>query len=166
MRSITEQFTLEKGGYGMCYIRLTDAHFKVLSQGGNKRITIKVGPSDKVHLAMRPKTNLGHLLTVGTRSCKKLGIAVGDTFQATVAIDTSEYQFEFPEVFGEVLRTDLLANKAFENLTKGMQRSLLSYILAVTSEQKQIERSLKIADLLSQGITKRSEIQEYLKNKA
>lgn len=165
MSIVTDTFTLQKGGYGMCYIRLSDAHYKQLSAHNNKRVTIQVASSPKVHLAMRPKTNLGHLLTIGNKSCKKLGINADDTFMATVAIDTSEYQFEFPEVFGEVLRTDPIANKAWESLTKGSQRSLLSYILAVVSERKQIERSLKIADLLSQGITKRSDIQEYLKKK-
>ena len=84
---------------------------------------------------------------------KALDLELGSEVQAEVRIDNTKYQFEVPEAFAEVIRTDPEAASLFETLTPGGQRSILAAVAAVNNTDKQIERALKITDLLKQGIT-------------
>jgi len=80
-------------------------------------------------------------------------LAVGNVIDVEFTEDKTKYQFEEPIEFMEVLRTDPDAKNIFDKLTKGNQRGLIYLITQVKSTEKRIERSLKIADKLKQGIT-------------
>jgi uncharacterized protein YdeI (YjbR/CyaY-like superfamily) len=67
--------------------------------------------------------------------------------------DDSEFQFEMPEEFLEVLYQDPDADAVFQGLTDGNKRGLIYVITLVKSSEKRIERSLKVAEKLKIGVT-------------
>jgi hypothetical protein len=60
---------------------------------------------------------------------------------------------EMPKELKEVLNTDMEADKVFHSLTAGNQRSLIYLISQVKSSDKRIERALKMAEQIKNGIT-------------
>ena len=79
---------------------------------------------------------------------KKLGLKAGDSVSITFAPDETPYQFDMPAALEEVLNTDEAAHRAFHTLTEGNQRGLIQLIRQVKSEEKQVERALKMAENL------------------
>jgi uncharacterized protein YdeI (YjbR/CyaY-like superfamily) len=53
----------------------------------------------------------------------------------------------------EVLASDPEADRVFHSLTEGNQRGLMYLVTQVKSSDKRIDRALKIADKIKQGIT-------------
>lgn len=84
---------------------------------------------------------------------KQLHLTAGDRLDITLVPDETEYQFNMPEEFQEVLDTDPSAKMVFESLTDGNKRGLIHLVMMVKSSDKRIERALKIADRLKRGIT-------------
>jgi uncharacterized protein YdeI (YjbR/CyaY-like superfamily) len=74
---------------------------------------------------------------------------VNPTFEA----DTSEFHFEMPEEFAEILAQDPDADEVFQGLTDGNKRSLIYLLSLVKSTDKKIERGLLIALKLKLGVT-------------
>ena len=95
----------------------------------------------------------GYFVNIGATVCKKLKIKEGSTVTATFKADKTEYQFEMPEELNEVLNLDADANNIFHSLTEGNQRGLIYLVTQLKSSDKKIERALKIADRLKNGIT-------------
>ncbi len=95
----------------------------------------------------------GHFINIGLTICKKLKIKQGSKVSAVFSVDQTEYQFEMPEELQEVLGTDKEAKEIFHSLTKGNQRGLIYLVVRVKSSDKKIERALKIAERLKNGIT-------------
>ncbi len=58
-----------------------------------------------------------------------------------------------PEELEEVLNIDLDAHTKFHSLTAGNQRSLIYLVTQVKSSEKRIERALKIAEKIKNGVT-------------
>lgn len=146
--------TVKQQGKGWsCYLPLPENHIEALKTGGNKRVIIYLTPQYKVHAAILNRKNSGHFIMLSKKHMKALDLELGSEVQAEVRIDDTKYQFEVPEAFAEVIRTDPEAASLFEKLTPGAQRSILAAVAAVNNTDKQIERALKITDLLKQGIT-------------
>lgn len=141
-------------GKGWSYfLPLPEVHIDSLKENGNKRVIVWLNKEYKVHAAILYRKNYGHFIMLSKKHLKALDLDLGSKVEALVQIDDSKYQFEFPEVFQEVMRTDPEAFAIFEKLTPGGQRSILAIVAAVNNTDKQIDKSLKIADYLKQGIT-------------
>lgn len=125
---------------------------------GNKRVICKLNDTVEFHCALMPKREGGHFINVGSKIRSKLGLNAGDTVTATFAIDHSDFQFELPKEFMEVLKTDSKADRIFKSLTDGNKRGLIYLVTQVKSSDKRIERSLKIAERLKLGIKSPREI--------
>jgi hypothetical protein len=137
----------------MHYIMLDAKLVAKLTKDGNKRVICTINKTEKLHCAIMPKKEAGHFIIIGSSVCKKLKLKIGSEIHASFVIDKTEYQFDMPEELKEVLDTDEQANKIFHALTAGNQRGLIYLLSLVKSSDKKIERALKIAERIKEGIT-------------
>ncbi len=147
------EFRLEKFSNGMHYIFVDNNIIDTFRNIGNKRAVCRLNDQIEFHCAFMPKKEGGHFVNIGATICKKLKIKEGSTVTAAFTADNTEYQFELPEELSEVLKLDIDANIIFQNLTEGNQRGLIYLVTQVKSSHKRIERALKIAERLKNGIT-------------
>jgi uncharacterized protein YdeI (YjbR/CyaY-like superfamily) len=150
---MTKDYQLERFDSGMHFIMLDSETVTSLTKNNNKRAICTLNGTERFHCTVMPKKEGGHFINIGLTICKKLKIKEGSTVTAHFEIDTSEYQFEMPEELAEVLNSDIEAGEIFHNLTEGNQRGLIYLVGQVKSSDKKIERSLKIAQQIKNGIT-------------
>lgn len=142
----------------MHYIVLDKKTVAALTKSNNKRAICRINDELEIHCAVLHQKEGGHYIVVGGATCRKLKIKEGSKLKATFRPDDTDYQFAMPEELREVLATDEVANKIFHALTAGNQRGLIYLVAQVKSSEKRIERALKIAERLKQGITSQREI--------
>ena len=147
------EFVLEKFDSGIHFIMLDKETVLTLTQNTNKRVICKLNDEAEFHCAIMSKKEGGHFINIGLTICKKLKIKEGSKVSATFSVDKTEYQFEMPEEFKEVLDTDPEADRIFHSLTEGNQRGLIYLITQVKSSDKRIERALKIVERIKNGMT-------------
>lgn len=150
---MAKEYTLERFEKGMHYIMLDKKTVARLPKHENKRVICKLNEQVEFHCAIMHKKEGGHFITIGLPICKKLKIKAGSKVTAVFSVDNSEYQFEMPEELQEVLHSDPDADRIFQSLTKGNQRGLIYLVTLVKSSDKRIDRALKIAEKLKQGLT-------------
>lgn len=155
---MTAEYQLKRFESGMHYIMLNEETVTYLTANNNKRAVCKINDLVEFHCAILPKKEGWHFVQVSLKICKKLKVKEGDKLTASFKIDTTPYQFEMPEELAEVLATDELANQIFHDLTIGNQRSLIYLVAQVKSMDKRIERALKIAYQIKNGITSSTQI--------
>ncbi len=155
---MTKEYQIEKFDSGMHFIMLDKSIVSKLTENGNKRAICTLNETERFHCAIMPKNEGGHFINIGLTVCKKLKIKEGSTVTASFQIDTSEYQFEMPEELAEVLETDAKASEVFHRLTEGNQRGLIYLVGQVKSSNKKIERALKIAEQIKNGVTSPKQI--------
>ncbi|HQS36418.1 MAG TPA: YdeI/OmpD-associated family protein, partial [Sediminibacterium sp.] len=117
------------------------------------RVVCKLNDQLEFHCAFMPKKEGGHYINIGATICKKLQLKEGSLVKVSFEVDNSDYQFAMPEEFSEVLSSDADANFIFHNLTEGNQRGLIYLVSQVKSSEKRIERALRIANRLKNGVT-------------
>jgi uncharacterized protein YdeI (YjbR/CyaY-like superfamily) len=147
------EFIIEKFDSGMHFLMLDKKTVLELTKNNNKRAICKLNDQIEFHCAIMPKREGGHYINIGLTVCKKLKIKEGSKVSATFLVDTTEYQFEMHEELKEVLDTDHEADTIFHSLTEGKQRGLIYLVGQVKSGEKRIERALKIAERLKNGVT-------------
>jgi hypothetical protein len=150
---MTKEYQLEKFDSGMHFFMLDNETVAKLTKNGNKRAICTLNETENFHCAIMPKKEGGHFINIGLTICKKLKIKEGSTVTASFKIDKTYYQFEMPEELQEVLNSDLEAKKIFHSLTEGNQRGLIYIVGQVKSTDRKIERALKIAEQIKNGIT-------------
>ena len=144
---------LDKFDSGMHYVFIEENIVKPFLEKGAKRAICTIENVD-FHCAFMPKKEGSFFINIGSKICKQLNLKMGDEVNPTFREDTSEYQFDMPEEFTEVLYQDPDAFVLFEGLTDGNKRGLIYLVTMVKSSEKRIERALKIAEKLKMGITK------------
>ena len=150
---MAKEYILEKFAGGMHYIMLDNKTVASFTKNANKRVICKLNNLVEFHCAIMQKKEGGHFINIGLTICKKLNIKQGSKVTAIFTTDNSEYQFAMPEELQEVLHSDPQANAIFQSLTKGNQRGLIYLVAQVKSSDKKIERALKIAEKMKQGVT-------------
>jgi hypothetical protein len=144
---------LHKFNSGMHYILVDEAIVNSFADNGSSRVICTANGDVEFHCAFMPKKEGGFFINIGSAICKKLKVKAGDEISVKFKEDTTEYQFEMPEEFAEVLLQDSEANEIFQTLTDGNKRGLIYIVTAVKSSDKRIERAIKIARNLKAGIT-------------
>ena len=147
------KYTIQKSSLGMNCILLDEKLVAKLTKENNKRVVCNLNNELQIHAAILSNKTGESFIVLGANTCKKIKVKLGDIITATFEIDKSEYQFEMPEEFKEVLDTDAAANKIFESLTDGNKRGLIHLITIPKSSDKKIERALLIAEKLKMRIT-------------
>jgi hypothetical protein len=143
---------LEKFNSGMHYIFVDENVVKTFMGKGMKRAICTIQNVD-FHVAFMPKKEGGFFINIGSKICNALSLKAGDAIEAVFKEDMTDYQFEMPEEFAEVLYQDPDAFAVFEGLTDGNKRGLIYLITTVKSSEKRVEKALKIAEKLKLGIT-------------
>jgi hypothetical protein len=144
---------LQKLDNGMCYISVDDAVIQIFLAKGSKRAIAVLNSEHELHCAFMRFKEGGHYIIVGSKTCKTLNLKPNDAILVDFKEDTSEYQFEMPEEFQEVLYQDSEAMSVFEDLTDGNKRGLIYVVSSVKSSEKRIERALKVCEKLKIGVT-------------
>jgi hypothetical protein len=137
----------------MHYLILDDKTVLELTKNDNKRVICKLNDKVEFQGAIMPKKEGGHFVNVGLTICKQLNIKEGSKVSATFSADKTAYQFEMPDELKEVLNTDPEADEIFHALTAGNKRGLIYLVSQVKCADKKIERALKIAERLKNGVT-------------
>ncbi|MCO6477624.1 MAG: DUF1905 domain-containing protein [Phaeodactylibacter sp.] len=153
------QYTLEKFGGGMHYIRIpAEEAAQLKARFGSSRLICLLNNSVEFHCALMPKKEGGFYINIGKAICEKAGVKKGDTLSVAFLEDSTAYQFELPDAFAEVFHTDPEAAAVFSSLPDGRKRGLLYLVNSVKSVDKKIERALRIAEQLKAGVTNPREI--------
>lgn len=139
------------------FVVIPDKIAESLLINNNKRVIYKIA-SEKVHCMLNKTVEHGFVVYVNNQIVKRLKLSKKQKIDFSIQIDDTPYQCEMPEEFQEVLNTDTEADKIFHSLTPGNMRSILFMILKFKSVDKRIEISLKVANMLKQGITKAPEM--------
>jgi hypothetical protein len=147
------KYSFQKFSSSMHYIILDAKIVSKITKNNNKRAICTINEIESFHCGLMPKKEGGYFINIGNAICKKLQLKEGSTITASFEIDKTEYQFEIPEELAEVLNTDEQANAIFHSLTLGNQRGLIYLLSLVKSSDKKIERALKIAERIKDGIT-------------
>ena len=143
---------IEKFSNGMHYVMVNQEIVNAFLLKGSKRAICTIN-SEHFHCAFMPKKEGGYFINLGSIICKKLNLNEGNEIILSFKDDDSEFQFDMPEEFIEVLYQDPDADSVFQSLTDGNKRGLIYVIMLVKSSEKRIERALKVAEKLKLGIT-------------
>lgn len=120
---------------------------------GQKRVLVSINNSEAYHAAIQSLKPIGFRIQISQAKLKELNIQVGHEINVTLSQDIHPVQFHVPEEWTAVLEQDVDAEKVFQSLRPGNQRSILFLINKLKSTEKRIEKSLRIAELLKSGIT-------------
>jgi Bacteriocin-protection, YdeI or OmpD-Associated/Domain of unknown function (DUF1905) len=137
---------------GMHYIMVDENVAKSFITKGSNRALCLIEDIN-FHCAFMPKKEGGFFINLGSAICNKLNLKEGDEITLFFEEDNTEFQFEMPEEFLEVLYQDPDADAVFQSLTDGNKRGLIYVITLVKSSEKRIERALKVAEKLKIGVT-------------
>lgn len=91
-------------------------------------------------------------ISLGKSTLKDAKVEPGTELPLILEVDRTEFGFEMPEEFAEVLNQDPEGEKAFMALKPGMKRNFLHYIVSAKTVGKRINRSLQIMENLKAGI--------------
>ena len=138
---------------GSFYLPIPPALEKKLIAGGNKRVVCSFKNGEEIHVALQKSKEAGTYIYLGNSTMKKLKLKQGEKTDVEIRVDDSPYQFQMPEEFEEVLKTDPEADKIFHSLTPGNQRSIIHVVAAAKNSDTRVTRALKIAERLKQGVT-------------
>ena len=90
-------------------------------------------------------------ITVSTERMKQIKVDLLDTVNVELERDFSEYGFEVPIEFEEVLNQDADGKKRFDSLTLGKRRATIYLVIQVKSSDKRIEKSIAILENLKRA---------------
>jgi Bacteriocin-protection, YdeI or OmpD-Associated/Domain of unknown function (DUF1905) len=137
---------------GMHYTMVEDSIVRTFAVKNSKR-AICIIKNTRFHCAFMPKKEGGYFINLGSKICKELELRVGSQVALSFEEDKSEFQFDMPEEFAEVLALDPDADAVFQSLTDGNKRGLIYLITLLKTSEKRIERALKVAEKLKLGVT-------------
>lgn len=90
-------------------------------------------------------------ITLSKARMQKLKVDLGDFVDVCLVKDHSEYGFDVPEEFEEILRQDQEARQRFESLSMGKRRAVIYVVLQIKSSDKRIEKSLFLLENLKRA---------------
>lgn len=124
----------------------------LLGENNKARVIMHFENGVSLHRALKRNKNGETLINLGKSTLKQAKINPEDEVTLYLELDETEFGYELPEEFKEVLRQDPEGEKAFLELKPGLQRSFLHYIVSAKTVDTRIKRSLKLIDNLKQGI--------------
>jgi hypothetical protein len=102
-------------------------------------------------LAVQHMKDGSHFFSVSASLRKAARIKIGDAVKVSFRLVDPD-KVDVPEELREVLKQDVDAKQAWENLTPGYQRSLIIFVTSVKNVDKRIERSLKLLERAKAGL--------------
>lgn len=117
----------------------------------NQRFIITINNAVKWHAGSVSLGDESAYITLSKERMKKLSVDLFDTVNVTLIRDNSEYGFEVPIEFTEVLRQDTEGKKRFDSLSMGIQRATIYLVIQAKSSEKRIEKSITIIENLKRA---------------
>lgn len=102
-------------------------------------------------LAVQHMKDGSRFFSVSASLRKAAGIKTGDKVNVSFKLVDPD-KVDVPKELKAVLEQDVDAQKAWENLTRGYQRSLILFVTSVKNIDKRIERSLKLMERAKAGL--------------
>ncbi len=146
--------TISAGASGYAsFIPITEEQAKHFLNQKIKRLMVTINKDLKLHRAIQRSNEFGYYIMTGKGLLKEAGLEIGQTVEVKLEKDTTELKSLIPEALDAVLKSDFEAFEAFEKLRPGKKRTIIYLVTGVKSEQKQVERALKIMENIKIGIT-------------
>lgn len=117
--------------------------------GNNRRVICEMPDGEEYQLALMP-SGKGWYLLMNQKMVKKYHLKEGGRVSIVLSKDNSEFGMEVPEEFTAVLEMEPQAKQAFEDLTKGKQRSLIYIVNKVKSTDSRLRKALAIVQHLKE----------------
>lgn len=117
----------------------------------SQRLQVTVNNSVRWKAGTVSLGNNSAYVTLSKKRMKELNVLFGDEITVTLEKDTSEFGFDVPEEFEELLRQDDEGNRRFRSLTMGKQRAIIYIVLQLKSSQKRIEKSIFLIENLKRA---------------
>lgn len=89
-------------------------------------------------------------ISINSKRMKALGVERDSEVDVLLTEDTSEFGVEVCEEIEEVFKQDPEAKQRFDELTPGMQRYILNYVLTVKSSQLRVDKAFTLLSNLKQ----------------
>ena len=140
----------------MSYISVTDEILEHFMEDGdkllyNQRFDVTINDQVSWQGGTVSLGNNSAYITFSKDRMKQIDVGLGDTVTVQLIKNRSEYGFDVPEEFEEVLKQDLIANERFNALTKGTRRAVIYLVIQVKSSDKRIEKSLFLLENLKRA---------------
>jgi hypothetical protein len=148
---------LKKFEHGMClhYIAVPDTLALKMSNKFPFRVFCRVNQS-AVPAAIVKHGVDGFIIQMGKQTLKKLKLNPHSDFEVVLVEDLTSHGYEIPEEFEELLLQDDEGREAWEQLTKGAQRSYLYYLNTGKSSETRIKRSIIILQRAREIVARKS----------
>lgn len=140
------------------YIPISEEQAKYFLDKKIKRLIVTINKERTLHRAIQRSNDFGYYIMTGKGFLKKAGLEIGDLVDIKLKEDTTELKSLIPEALDAVLKSDFEGFEAFDKLTPGKKRTIIYLVTGVKSEQKQVERALKIIENIKLGITNPREL--------
>ncbi len=124
----------------------------MLGDSNMLRVIVHFENGMKVHRALKRNKNGETFISLGKSTLKDAKVEPGTALPLVLEVDRTEFGFEMPEEFAEVMEQDPKGKTAFMELKPGLQRSFLYYIGSAKTVDTRINRSLQLMENLKMGI--------------
>ncbi len=148
MKPITFKTYLEpKSKVGYYHITVPKEIVETIGGFGTRLMT-SINGNEQIHSGLMGKGDGRGLIIINTKNQKKWGLNIGDEVEATIELDHSKYGMKMPEELDALLEQDREGLAAFEKITDGQRRFIISYVDGVKSIQKRIDRAIMMIENL------------------
>lgn len=114
----------------------------------DKRVVCTINNQIEFQCALLPKKGEGHMILLNQKYRKKLNLEIGDTLNASIRLDDSEFGLPMPQELEIALAQDEIGAELFFKLTDGKKRTLLYWCANVKNMDLRIKRAWIIMDCL------------------
>ncbi len=140
---------------GLHYITVPDDLALLMSDKFPFRVFCRANESE-VPAAIVKHGMDGFIIQMGKQTLKKLKLNPHSDFEVVLVEDLTSHGYEIPEEFEELLLQDDEGREAWEQLTKGAQRSYLYYLNTGKSSETRIKRSIIILQRAREIVARKS----------
>lgn len=130
-----------------CHFEVPPALAAQLMADGNQRVICTLG-NQTWQCALQPYAKGRRVIMVNKKLKELLGLHYGDTIEAHLEKDESEYGLPVPEEFAALLDQDPDGNRLFHALTDGKKRTLLYILAKPKSSDLRIRTALAVVNHL------------------
>ena len=117
----------------------------------NQRFEITINDKVKWKGGTVALGNNSAYITFSKQRMKEADVHFGDNVDVHLVKDTSEFGFDVPFEFSEVLNQDPEGKRRFDLLKKGFQRAIIYLVVQIKSSDKRIEKSIFLIENLKKS---------------
>ncbi len=135
------------GWYYIIYVPL-----ELISEFGtekNPRAKVTFNKKEVAHISVKSKGD-DRFVVIKSKLRTNLGLVVGELTHVIIEKDDSKFGMPMPEEFGEMLAQEEEAERYFNALTPGKQRSLIYMVSQLKNSEPRVKKALAIIEHLKE----------------